>query len=340
MFIDFRSDTVTQPTKKMREAMLNAEVGDDVYGDDPTMNKFEDLAAKMLGKEAAMFVASGTMGNQLSIMTHTRRGNEIIAGENNHVIAHEVGAAAVLSGVFIRTVKLEKDRPDVNIIEKAIREENIHYPDTGLICLEEPTATGRLVDVEDIKNVYEMAHRHNIPVHLDGARLFNACAALNVSPADITKYCDSVMICISKGLCAPVGSVIAGSKEFIARARKNRKMLGGGMRQAGFLAAAGIIALEEMTLRVHEDNENAKYLGELLKDIPCIDVNMDDIQINMVFCTINVSEEKKASLEGELLKRGIKINPEEDGLFRFVTTNDTSREDIEKLASSLKEILA
>lgn len=340
MYIDFRSDTVTQPTLKMREAMFEAVVGDDVYGDDPTVNDLEKRSAEILGKEDAMFVPSGTMGNQICIMTHINRGDEIILGETNHIVVHEVGAAAILSSAFIRTIKFENEIPEPEKIEYAIRPENIHFPKTGLICLENATSMGKVVPVEIMKNTYELAKRYSVPVHLDGARLFNASTSLNVDPKEITQYCDSVMVCLSKGLCAPVGSVVAGSKEFIKRARKNRKLLGGGLRQAGFLAAAGIVAIEEMRMRIKEDHDNARYLAKRLAELSYVDVDIDSVQINMVFCKIDLPDHKVNSLPKELFKRNIKINPQEDGLFRFVTTNDISRKDVDELVDSIIDILS
>ena len=222
-YIDIRSDTVTQPTQKMRDAMYTAVVGDDVNRDDPTMRKLEEMAAKLVGKEAAMFVPSGTMGNQVSIMTHTRRGDEVICGEQSHIVIHEVGAPAALSGVMVRTIKTEDYlRPEQLL--PAIRPDDIHMPPTGLVEMENPTTMGRVVPLDIMRQNYELAHQHGLPVHLDGARLFNAATALGCNVEEITQYCDSVMFCLSKGLCAPVGSIVAGSKEFIDRARKNRKM--------------------------------------------------------------------------------------------------------------------
>lgn len=330
-YIDLRSDTVTLPTEEMRRAMYEAQVGDDVYGDDPTINKLEALAAKMAGKEAAMFVPSGTMGNQVSIMTHLReRGLEIITSDEAHIVAHEVGAPAVLSQAFTRTLHYENGIPEPEKIRAAIRGENIHFPKTGLICLENPLAIGRVVPLEVMAEIRAIADEKNIPIHMDGARLFNAATALGVEAPEITQYVDSVMFCLSKGLCAPVGSMVAGSAEFIARARKNRKLLGGGMRQAGFLAAAGIIALEKMTKRLDVDHQNAKYMAQKLSEMDGVSIDLDSVQINMVFFRLDRPQALKDALPEKMLVHGIKINGEEDGLFRFVTQNGVSREDIDK----------
>ena len=334
-WIDLRSDTVTQPTIKMRQRMFEAEVGDDVYRDDPTVNELERLAADILGKEDALFVPSGTMGNQVALMTHTRRGDEVIAGETSHVIVHEVGAAAVLSGVTVRTVEFKDGVYDARLIAAAIRSDDIHEPPTSLIVMENALANGRVVPEATMAQVCALARSRGIKVHLDGARLFNAALALGVSVKDLAKHCDSAMCCLSKGLCAPVGSVLAGSGEFISRARKNRKMLGGGMRQAGFLAAAGIVALRDMPARLKEDHDNAKYLAERLAAIPGLAVDMDAVEINMVFFTLNRPAALLAELPGLLREKGIKINGFEGTEGRFVTHYGLDRADIDFAVDAL-----
>ncbi len=339
-WIDLRSDTVTQPTQQMREAMYHAQVGDDVYGDDPTMKELEEKAARMLGKEAALFVASGTMGNAIAVMSHTQRGNEIILSDTAHIVAHEVGGAAILSQAFIRTLHFENGIFDAEQIRAAIRDrENIHYPRTGLICVEEPLATGKVVPLEKLRQVYMMAQQEKIPVHLDGARIFNAATALGVDVKEIAACADSVMFCLSKGLCAPVGSILVGSKEYIEQALRYRKLLGGGMRQCGFLAAAGLVALEVMTKRLQEDHDNAKYMARRLQKIKGISLDMDSVEINMVFFRIDAPEQVIQTLTEKMLEAGIKINGIEDGEFRFVTTNDTSRADIDRAMDVLEAIL-
>ncbi len=328
-YIDLRSDTVTQPTEDMRKAMANAPVGDDVYGDDPTVNELERLAAEVLGKEAALFVPSGTMGNQLCIMAQTKRGDEVIVSDESHIFVHEVGAAAVLSAVTLRQVRFENGVFNAAKMERAIREEDIHEPPTTLLCMENALSNGRVVPLSVMEEVYAMAKRHNLRVHLDGARLFNAAVALGVDVTALTQYTDTVSCCLSKGLCAPVGSVIAGDAAFIGRARKCRKLLGGGMRQAGILAAAGILALTQMTKRLHIDHENAKYLAEQLKKIPGVTVDVDAVDINMVFLQVEREERVLEAVQRRLLESGIKINGVWDGNFRFVTSNDISRADID-----------
>ncbi|MGE5678757.1 MAG: low-specificity L-threonine aldolase [Pseudomonadota bacterium] len=338
-YIDLRSDTVTQPTDEMREAMAKAVVGDDVYGDDPTICLLEKKAAEYAGKEAALFVPSGTMGNQLAVMSHTNRGNEIIAEEGCHIVQHEVGATAVLSGVVLRTIKGNKGVMDPKDVLKAIREDDIHYPVTGLICMENALSNGTVVPLAVMKEIYDIAKQHSLPVHLDGARLFNAAAYLGVEAKEITRYTDSVMFCLSKGLCAPVGSMLAGSRQFIEKARKNRKLLGGGMRQAGILAAAGLIALEKMTARLNIDHENAKYMAKRLAEIPGIKVNTEDVHIDMVFFDMEKTGVSSEKLVSALFEKGIKINGIEGGLMRYVTNNDVTREDIDYTIECMKEIM-
>lgn len=338
-YIDLRSDTVTQPTQAMRDAMLTAEVGDDVYQDDPTVNELEALAAEMLGKEAALFVPSGTMGNQLGLMVHTSRGDEVIVSADCHIFMHEVGAAAVLSGANLRQISFKNGVYDAKLIEKAIRPDDIHEPKTVLICMENALANGRVVPAEVMEEVYALAKKNGIPVHLDGARVFNAAAALEVDVKEITKNCDTVSCCLSKGLCAPVGAVLAGNAKTIIKARKYRKMLGGGMRQCGFLAAAGIISLKDMTKRLKEDHENAKYMAKKLAGLTGVDVDLDSVQINMVFFRLDRPMELIDSLPDKMLEKGIKINGMELGEFRFVTNNGVSREDIDYVIETFGELI-
>ena len=337
-YIDIRSDTVTLPTQKMREAMYRAEVGDDVYEDDPTVRRLEKLAAAKIGKEAALFVPSGTFGNELAVLSHTKRGDEVIVDRNSHIVLHEVGATAIIAGVQLMQFDFKNGIPNPVEIESLIREDDIHYPPTGLICLENAHGMGTVTDLETMKKVYEIAHFHNIPLHLDGARIFNAACALGVNAKEIAKNADSVMFCLSKGLGAPVGSMLTGTKEFVERARKGRKLMGGGMRQVGFLAAAGIVALEEMIDRLCEDHQNARFLAERLDEFSEIEVEKDRLQINMVFFRFvkNVDDPFFISY---MFKNGIKINPPENGLYRFVTNKDVSKEDINFVLKKIGEFL-
>jgi len=327
--IDLRSDTVTLPTPEMRKAMFEAKVGDDVYGEDPTINELEKKAAQIMGKEAALFVMSGTMGNQIAVKTHTNPGDEIILEENSHILIYEVGGIAAISGVQPRPLKGERGVLKVEDIKKAIRPDDIHQPSTTLICLENThnRAGGTVIPLQTMKEIKALAQEHGIPVHLDGARIFNAAVALGVDVSEIARYADSVMFCLSKGLCAPVGSVLVGDREFIDRARKYRKMFGGGIRQGGVLAAAGLIALEKMTKRLKEDHANARFLAENLAAIPGITVDLETVQTNIVFHNI-----EKTGLDGyeyaqKLKEFGILINPAPKTL-RMVTHWGITREDI------------
>ncbi|WP_160669930.1 low-specificity L-threonine aldolase [Clostridium sp. C8-1-8] len=338
-FIDLRSDTVTQPTEAMREAMFKAMVGDDVYGDDPTMNELEAYAAELVGKEAALFVPSGTFGNQLSLFTHCRRGEEVILGEDCHIVAHEVGAAAVIAGVQLRALPTEKGKMNLDKIAATIRTEDIHFPETSLICVENAYSNGSVVDLDYMKAIYSVARENNLKVHLDGARLFNAAAFLKVEAKEITEYCDSVMFCLSKGLCAPVGSILAGSKEFIDKARKKRKLMGGGLRQAGFLAAAGMIALKDMTKRLSEDHENALYLAEELEKLEGIKVDRETLDINMVFFTLDNITKLSDEVVKHFADNNIKINGQEGGKLRFVTHYWVTKEDVDYVVSTMKSFL-
>lgn len=336
-YIDLRSDTVTMPTDEMRKAMAEAPVGDDVYEDDPTIKRLEELAARMVGKEAALFVPSGTMGNQLAIMSHTTYGDEIIVGANSHIVVHEVGAAARLSGVSYAIVDNPDDRIYAEDVIRKIRTDDIHHPRTGLVCLENALTNGTVVPLDVMKEAYEAAKANDLPVHTDGARLFNAAASLGVTASEIAENTDSVMFCLSKGLCAPVGSMLAGSREFINRARKHRKLLGGGMRQAGILAAAGIIALEEMTKRLHIDHDNAKYMMERLMEMPEICLKPENVQIDMVYFEICKEGFDAAAFTDYLFANGVKINNDWPLEFRYVAHNDISREDIDKVIDLMKD---
>ena len=340
-FIDLRSDTVTEQPDFMKEAMFNAEVGDDVYGDDPTVKKLEKIAAEIVGKEDALFVPSGTFANQLSLFTHCRRGSEVIIADSNHIIAHEVGASSVIAGVQLRSIDSHNGVLNPIDIEKRIRfeEDDIHFPSTSLICIENAHSSGNVLTLENMKDIYEVAKKYDLPVHLDGARLFNAATYLNVEAKEITKYCDSVMFCLSKGLCSPVGSILAGSSNFINKARKNRKLMGGGLRQAGFLAAAGIVSLEKMTTRLQEDHDNAKLLAEELSKLPEIEVDFNNLKINMVFFKFKNKNINTKDLVEYFLENNIKINNVENGIMRFVTHYWITKEDIYIIIDILKIFL-
>ena len=339
--IDLRSDTVTLPTDEMREAMNNAEVGDDVYQEDPTINQLEELAAKKLGKEAALFVPSGTMGNLIAALTHCQRGDEVILEMDSHIYYYEVGGMSAVAGVIPRLIAGDKGILDPQDIKRALREENLHYPKTTLICVENThnRAGGTIIPPEIIEEICQLGHERNIQVHLDGARIFNAAVALNIEPALLTKNVDSVMFCLSKGLSAPVGSILAGSKEFIQRARKNRKMLGGGMRQAGILAAAGIIAIENMVERLGEDHKNARILGEGLADIGGIKVDLKTIQTNMVYFDLNKSGMDTYQFLPKLAEYNILGSPQPPTKVRLVTHYGINEDDIYATIKAIKKIV-
>lgn len=341
--IDLRSDTVTTPTARMREAMYQAAVGDDVYGEDPTMNRLEALAAEKVGKEAAIFLPSGTMGNQAAVMTHTQRGDEVIVDPEAHLYYYEVGALAALSGVQVRPVPgLHGKTVNLEAVEAAIRSENIHFPKTRLICLENThnRGGGLITPPEQMGRIAELAKRHGLAVHLDGARIFNAAVALGRDVREFTRHADSVMFCLSKGLSAPVGSMLAGSREFIERARKNRKMLGGGMRQAGILAAAGIVALEEMVGRLAEDHANARLLAVGLAALPGLSVDLAGVETNIVAMDTRQSGITAEEFSRRMAARGVKANATAPYRIRFVTHKDVTREQIQQALAVIKEIIA
>lgn len=331
--IDMRSDTVTKPTEAMRKAMADAEVGDDVYGDDRLTNEMECLVAEMSGKEAAVFVPSGTFGNQLALFTHCRRGDEVIIYNDCHIVHDEAGAPAIIAGVQLQTLEGRGSLPDASAIESRIRKDpsDFHYPPTGLICMETAHSDGRVIPLENMEAVYNTAKRYGLPVHLDGARLFNAADYLGVNAAEVAKYTDSVNICLSKGLCAPIGSMLAGTKEFVESARRRRKIMGGGMRQTGVLAAAGLIALRDMTGRLGEDRKTARMLADRLSKIKGISCVPEDVHANLVFFALD----EKISVDtvmAALNENGILANPPEDGLMRLVTHYWIDGDDVNRVA--------
>jgi threonine aldolase len=343
-YIDLRSDTVTQPTPEMREAMYKAELGDDVFSDDPTVNRLEEIAAAKLGKAAAVFVASGTMGNLTSLLTHCQRGEEVIVGDQAHIFRYEAGGSSVLGGIAQFQIPNNPDGTlPLDKVEAAIRGGDQHEVRTKLIALENThnRCGGTVLPVSYMQQVRELADTHNLKVHLDGARVFNAAVALGVDVKTIAQHADSVTFCLSKGLSAPVGSVICGSRDFIAQARRYRKMLGGGMRQAGVLAAAGIVALEKMIDRLAEDHANAKRLAEGLADMPGVTIDLDRVQTNIIY--FNLTSEVKAPNEAivqRMIDQKIKIL---DGgptrHFRFVTHAWIDRADVDRTLLAFKAAL-
>lgn len=329
--VELRSDTKTKPTPEMREAMFSAEVGDDVSGEDPSVNRLEALGAEMLGKEAGLFVASGTMGNLVSVLTHCRRGHEIILGEWAHIYWAEVAGAAALGGISYRPLPNEPDGSlDLMRMEEGIRPSDTHYPETGLVCLENShnRMGGRVLSLDYMAATRALCDRHGLPIHLDGARLFNAATYLGVPAAEIARYADSVQICLSKGLGAPVGSIVAGTAGFISRARKVRKMLGGGMRQAGVIAAAGIVALEQHVQRLEQDHANARLLAEGLTAVPGIEIDPTEVQTNIVNARLAVGAPSAGEFEVGMAARGVLFQAISEREVRMVTHLDVSRSDI------------
>ncbi|MEP0762729.1 MAG: low-specificity L-threonine aldolase [Chloroflexota bacterium] len=342
--IDLRSDTVTWPTPEMRQAMAEAAVGDDVFGEDPTVNALQDAAARRLGKEAGLFVASGTMGNLVAVLAHCGRGDEVILGDRAHTFVYEAGGIAALGGVHPHTVPVQPDGTlPLEAIEAAIRPDNVHMPVTRLIALENTQGTvgGIPISKAYTDAVGELARAHGLALHIDGARIFNAATALNVDVADLVAAADSVTFCLSKGLCAPVGSVLVGSREFIARAHRVRKQLGGGMRQAGTLAAAGLIALDKMTLRLAEDHANARRLAEGLAALPQIEIALDRVQTNMVFFSLRPEVPLSAPELAERLKRhNVWIMDMGERGFRAVTHYWIRPQDVDHALSAIAEELS
>ncbi|MGD2103813.1 MAG: low-specificity L-threonine aldolase [Anaerolineae bacterium] len=340
--IDLRSDTVTKPTPAMREAMHRAAVGDDVYGEDPTVNKLEQLAAERLGKEAALFVCSGTMGNLVSLLTHCTRGDEVILGDQSHTFRFEQGGMAALGGITPYPIANRDDGSlDLEEIEAAIRPDNAHFPRTRLVCLENThnMCNGTPLSAAYMAEVGTLAHDHGLKVHLDGARIFNAATALGVDVRELVRPVDSVMFCLSKGLSAPVGSMVCGSAAFISEARRARKVVGGGMRQAGIIAAAGVVAIEQMTERLTEDHRRAKRLAAGLDGLP--DVDVAPVATNILYFEITESVSRPSTAVGaELAERGVLVNSRGGGLFRAVTHHGIDDVAIERAIEAITEVTA
>ena len=338
-YIDLRSDSVTRPTPKMRRAMAEAEVGYDVFREDPTVTRLEALAAEMTGKEKGLFVPTGTMGNQLAILAFTSRGGEIILSADSHILNAETGAAAVLAAVGCRSVFTPDSILRPADIEDAIRPDKINKPCSALVCLENALGRGSALPLDFMEAAYATAKKHSLPVHTDGARAFNAAHALGTTVADIARFTDSLVIHLSKGLCAPVGSVLLGPDDFIERARRYRHMLGGGWSQAGILAAAGIVALEDMVERLAEDHQHARYLAGQLDALPGVTVDTTRADINMVFFTLE-DEALRDGLCSCLLAKNIQISGHKKGVFRFVVHNDISMEDIDYVVNAMEGFFA
>jgi threonine aldolase len=339
--IDLRSDTVTKPTAEMRAAMAAAAVGDDVYQEDPTVNRLQDRAAAIFGKEAALFVPSGTMGNQIAIHLHTKPGQEVITEKMGHIFNYELAAMAAISGVLARPVAAPDGILDWPMIRSAIAPGIYYRAQTGLVTLENThnMAGGTVYSAGQIEDICAQAHSAGLPVHLDGARIFNAAVALETDVARLCRPCDSVMFCLSKGLAAPVGSLLVGPVDFIERARRVRKMMGGGMRQVGILAAAGLIALEKMPARLAEDHRNARLLAELLSEIPELDVRPGQVRSNIVVVGIGRTGCDSGTLCGRLRQLGVLSGTVDESTLRLLTHLDVSREDMSRTAGVFKKVL-
>jgi threonine aldolase len=340
--IDLRSDTFTQPTAAMREAMANAEVGDDVFEEDPTLKKLEILASKKTGKESALFVPSGTMGNLISVLSHCQRGDEVLLGDRSHIFLYEVGGISALGGVHPRTLPNNQDGTlPLSLLEHSIRHEDIHSPSTRLICLENTHnfCQGSPISPEYMDSLGDLAEKYGLKVHLDGARLFNAAVALDIDVEVLTKRVDSVMFCLSKGLSAPVGSIVCGERDFIQRARKFRKMVGGGMRQAGHLAAAGLVALESLTERLKDDHLHAKFLAEQLASFEGIELDQNRVKTNIIFFKLNHPRIDEDLFLRTLEANSIKILMTNPGIFRAVLHREITREQVETVAKVIQSVL-
>jgi threonine aldolase len=342
-YIDLRSDTVTKPTPEMREAMAEAAVGDDVYGDDPTLNRLEELAAQMLGKEAAVFVPSGTMGNLIALMVHCQRGDEAIVGKRSHIYLNEAGGISALGGIIPNPIANQSDGTlALDDILSSIRTEDVHHPITRLICIEntQNACGGIPLTLDYTQQVGELARTHNLFLHIDGARIFNAATALNVDVKDLVEPADSVMFCLSKGLSSPIGSILVAPKKFIARARHVRKMLGGGMRQVGIIAAAGLISMEKMTKRLGEDHERAKRLADGLRNIKGMVLDEGAPPTNMVYFNLaeHVPFDEKVICE-KISQYGILVDWASPRRFRLVTHYWVDEDAVGKTIEAFRNVL-
>jgi len=341
-FIDLRSDTVTLPTEEMLEAIRHAKLGDDVYGEDPTVNELEALAAERMGKEAAVLVPSGTMANLVSLMSNTKRGDLVILESEAHMYWYEVGGISAVAGLLPWPVKSKAGALDPLDVEAAIRPRNIHFPEPSLVCVENTHNRhgGTVVSPEQLHAVGEVARSHGLRFYMDGARIFNAAVALGVDVKEFTKHVDNLMFCLSKGLSCPVGSLVVGNRDFVERARKNRKVLGGGMRQAGIIAAAGIVALETMVDRLADDHRNSRFLAEGCAKIDGLSVDLVRVQTNMVVLDISGLGVEDALFTSKLREKGVLAGAIGKGKVRFVTHRGIEREHVERALEAIKDVVA
>ncbi len=342
--IDLRSDTVTLPSPAMRRAMAEADLGDDVYGEDPTVNRLQELAAEMLGKEAGLFVASGTMGNLVSLLAHAPRGAKVILGDESHIFNYEQGGASVVGGLVFHTLPTEKtgELPLSRLEAAARRVNDSHYALPGVICLENThnRCGGTVLSQAYARQVRAIADRESLPLHLDGARLPNAAVALGVSMRDLAAPFDSVQLDLSKGLAAPVGGIVVGSQEFIARAHRARKLLGGGMRQAGVIAAAGIVALQEMVERLAEDHEHARVLAQELAQMPGVRIDLDTVQTNLVVFRLDPERWTPAAFIAAMREHGVLLGGFGDDRLRFATHYGITRAEIDAALLAARRVLS
>ena len=339
--VDLMSDTVTLPSEEMRYAMANAKVGDDVYGEDETANELEKLAARTVGKDAALYVPSGGMANIISVMTHCETGDEVILERTSHICDCEVGGLAALAGVNPYPLDTKDGILHPDMIEPAIREEDVHFAKTGLICVENPhnRRGGTVTPLNVQRSVFKLAGEHGIPLHLDGARIFNAAAFLKVDPKDIAQNYNTLQFCLSKGLSCPIGSMLAGPADFIERARKKRKLLGGGMRQVGFVAAAGVTALKSMVDRLQDDHDNAARLAGALAKMPLINLNPESVQTNMVYIRTDNLPIDCDEFNNLLISKGVRGSVEDKNELRLVTHYGINTQDIDYTIEVFSKIL-
>jgi len=341
--IDLRSDTVTLPTEGMVNAISNADLGDDVFNEDPTINHLEALAAKTFNKQAALFVPSGTMANLVAVLSHCQRGDEVILGDQSHTFLYEAGGISAFGGIHSRQLSNQEDGTiEIEDIKNAIRKDDVHFPPTRLICLENThnRCLGMPLSVDYTNSVAEIAKNNSLDIHVDGARIFNAAVASSVSVSELTEKVDSVSFCLSKGLSAPAGSLLCGTKEFISRARRNRKALGGGMRQAGILAAAGIVALENMIDRIIEDHNNARALAEGISSIKGIIINPKMIKTNIIYFSLDHKKISSELLLDKMLKKNIHFFELGPSWFRLVTHAGISKSDINFVVGEFDRVLS
>jgi len=341
--VDLRSDTITLPTKEMLDAIAGAELGDDVFREDPTVNQLEDLAAIKFNKEAALFVPSGTMANLVAVLSHCHRGDEVILGDQAHTFLYEAGGISAFGGVHSRQIPNQEDGTLLlEDIKKSIRKEDVHFPPTRLICLENThnRCLGMPLSVDYTNSVSEIAKNNSLSVHVDGARIFNAAVSLGVSVTELTDNIDSVSFCLSKGLSAPAGSMLCGNKDFIEKARRNRKALGGGMRQAGVLAAAGLVALEKMTDRIIDDHKNARTLAEGISNIDGISISLDRVKTNIIYFSLDHPKVDSALLLEKMTVKNIHFFELDPSWFRLVTHAGVSDDDVDAVVGEFERILS